>query len=192
MAIENIWPGKVEYLIETPRKAVAFGSYTPIEVYLSPLLKGLVPAKTSVTLEELVTVTVDDKKLADKRDVLTKVYLPSQYQIASTDDDNDGRWCLKENFELPRTLKTCVQDADNSCVKIKHKLRIVVQLQNPDGHLSELRACLPIYLYISPNFMLQEDGAIASDDLPPSIETQEAPPSYELRVFDAMIDGELK
>src|SRR5690606_1501394 len=39
MAIENIWPGKVEYLIETPRKAVAFGSYTPIEVYLSPLLK---------------------------------------------------------------------------------------------------------------------------------------------------------
>src|SRR5690606_7409305 len=70
------------------------------------------------------------------------------------------------------------------------KLRIVIQLQNPDGHLSELRACLPIYLYISPNFMLQEDGVIASDNLPSSIETQEAPPSYELRVFDAMIDEE--
>lgn len=129
MAIENIWPQKVEYLIETPRKAVAFGSYTPIEVFLSPLLKGLKPAKTSVTLEEIVTITVPErkgtktqtKKLVEKRDILTEVYQASQYQIARDGSDNDGRWALKEIFQLPRTLQRCVQDADNSCVKIRHK-----------------------------------------------------------------------
>lgn len=66
----------------------------------------------------------------------------------------------------------------------------MVQLENPDRHYSELRACLPIYLYISPNFMVQENGVVVGNDVPTSVENQEAPPSYESRVFDAMIDEE--
>ena len=36
-------------------------------------------------------------------------------------------------------------------IVVKHRLRLGIQLRNPGGHVSELRANLPVFVYISAN-----------------------------------------
>ena len=40
---------------------------------------------------------------------------------------------------LPKSLKQARQSADNKWIRVKHTMKIVVNIKNPDGHISQVR-----------------------------------------------------
>lgn len=169
MSIDNNWPKKVEYTISIPSRAVPIGSSTPINFLMAPLLKGLRLGKVTVKLVEyfsfngLGTLT---RGHTNERVVSEMVLSPppeSAYEsdeIISLDEENTacnfmkvsyGRWEIEKQLAIPPSLSKCTQDMTFlKNLKVRHKLLVVVSLKNPNGHTSELRATLPVILYISP------------------------------------------
>ena len=61
------------------------------------------------------------------------------------------RWHFETVLNIPPSLAKCCQDASIlTNIKVRHKIKFVISLINPDGHISELRASLPIQLFVSP------------------------------------------
>lgn len=149
VAVDNTWPKKVEYSLNVPSKAIAIGSSTPISFMLVPLLKGLRLGEIKIQLIEFYSFIG---------------YIPPQYtnerlvveKLITRPDANDpefetDRWEIDTFLKIPDTLAKCTQDCDIQLhLKVRHKLKFVIGLVNPDGHVSELRASLPIQLFISP------------------------------------------
>ncbi|KAK9474838.1 uncharacterized protein V1510DRAFT_410802 [Dipodascopsis tothii] len=183
MSIENIWPNKVDYSISIPSKAVAIGSATPVHLILQPLLKGLKLGTIQCVLKEYYTLQIPHGPAhANARTV-------AQHTIPAPDEDELGLdvWDIRDAFEVPASLHKCTQDCDiDGFVKIRHKLKFAVSLKNPDGHVSELRASLPITLFISPHVAVN-DGAeeIGSFGSAPSDEIN-APPRYDDHIYDRL------
>jgi arrestin-related trafficking adapter 4/5/7 len=59
-----------------------------------------------------------------------------------------GRWVLNEILLLPKLLKHCIQDVEMLEIKIRHKIKFYITLQNLDRHTSEVRISLSNILYI--------------------------------------------
>ncbi len=85
-----------------------------------------------------------------------------------------------------------MQDAETRGIKIRHKLKFNILLHNPDEHTSELRATLPVSLYISPSLAINENNELV-DQSPVAarraIENdtiQRAPPLYGDHRLDQM------
>ncbi|EPS41456.1 hypothetical protein H072_4613 [Dactylellina haptotyla CBS 200.50] len=187
MAVENVWPNKVEYTVSTPSKAVVFGSYIPIEVRLTPLLKGLQVSKISVSLKEVYELTPQSKEITGTRHISEAEY-PGWEDPPSEDDE--GAWILREKIFLPQTLAKCLQDCEVGKIKIRHKLKFAIQLKNPDGHISELRATLPIMLFISQHYLTNEQNEVPIVTNQVTSESEvAAPPRYEQHQLDELFDG---
>lgn len=147
MAIENTWPNKVDYAIETPSKAVAIGSSCRVHFLLVPLLKGLKLGPVKTQLIEYTTLASPSGHVYNGENVV----LETKSRPTLNPEESEDRWSIYENVVLPSSLTKCTQDCQvGSHIKVSHKLKFGVSLINPDGHTSELRASLPIYLFISP------------------------------------------
>lgn len=147
VAVDNTWPKKVEYSLNVPCKAIAIGSGTPISFMLVPLLKGLRLGEIKITLAELYSyVGFLPPAHSDERIVAEKI-IPKP----SDDDYMMDKWEVDTHLKIPPSLSKCTQDCDiQTHLKVRHKLKFVIGLVNPDGHVSELRASLPVQLFISP------------------------------------------
>jgi len=95
-------------------------------------------------------------------------------------------------LELPKTLSKCVQDCNVKGIKVRHKVKFNVQLHNPDGHISELRANLPVTLYISPSLPINENNDLV-DQSPQASRAaiandiaNSAPPVYGQHTLDLL------
>lgn len=149
VAVDNTWPKKVEYSLSVPSKAIAIGSGVPISFMLVPLLKGLRLGEIKISLVELYSyIGYLPPPLTSERTVVEKVMpRPNENDINYQDD----RWEVTTFLRVPASLSKCTQDCDiQTHVKVRHKLKFVIGLINPDGHVSELRASLPVLLFISP------------------------------------------
>ena len=148
MSVENIWPNKVEYSIVVPRKAVVFGSAIPFESRFTPLLKGLEIGDVTIRLIEACEILatsvtgVPIKEHKKEREVTSWVLPVTRDEHWQDVIENTGQegWVVTSDLDLPRKLGKCVQDVNTNGIKTRHKLKIVVALQNPDGHISEVRA----------------------------------------------------
>lgn len=175
ISVDNTWPEKVEYSISIPSKAVPIGSSSPIDISITPLMKGLKLGPVKVQLVEVGQLcsatgvsSLDDRlvsktKIKDpfghlaklrKKKYTAKSLTDPNFNTGSDDDsdmDFQDKWDINTTIEIPPNLLACVQDCTVlNNVKIRHKLKFVICLINPDGHMSELRASLPIQLFISP------------------------------------------
>ncbi|KAK6354804.1 hypothetical protein TWF696_003937 [Orbilia brochopaga] len=187
MAVENVWPSKLEYTVSTPSKAVVFGSHIPIHIRLSPLLKGLLPCKLSVALKETYELS-GIRGVGHSTRVIVEKDFPGYEDPPS--DENDGNWIWNEKITLPRTLLECLQDCEVGKIKIRHKIRFSVHLKNPDGHISELRATLPIMIFISPNYLVNEQNEVPEITSGVTAESEiSAPPRYEQHQLDRLYEG---
>lgn len=149
VAVDNTWPQKVEYSLSVPSKAIAIGSGVPISFMLVPLLKGLRLGEIKISLVELYSyVGYLPPPFTSERIVVERT-MPKPHE-----DDPDyqiDRWEVTSFLRIPPSLSKCTQDCDiQSHIKVRHKLKFVIGLINPDGHTSELRASLPVQLFISP------------------------------------------
>lgn len=188
MAVENLWPEKCEYSISIPAKACVFGTSIPLNVTIFPLLKGLKIGKVTCTLREFDTITLCalNAKKQDTRNIQTNTFDHGGY---GNTDDGSGRWVLDASIDLPKSLSKCVQDCEVGRIKVRHKLRVSIQLHNPTGHTSELRASLPVQLFISPNHLMGDDNEIHS--IVPTNHIQDLtaiPPRYDEHVYDRLWD----
>lgn len=149
MSVENIWPNKVEYSIVVPQKAVIFGTSIPLETRFTPLLKGLeigdITCKLMETHEILLTTPQGVQIREHKREREVKQWTLSvnrdDHWNDLIEDSGQEGWVLSSQLDLPKKLGQCMQDTNVHGIKIRHKLKLVVALHNPDGHVSEV-SCL--------------------------------------------------
>ncbi|KAH8704986.1 putative carbon catabolite repression protein cred [Talaromyces proteolyticus] len=198
MSVENIWPNKVEYSISTPSKAVIFGTSVRVDFRLIPLLKGLKIGQITSQLIETheLTLNPDDPLTVQNTYKSTRTIKTDEYeldedrQLEIIDEAAEG-FQFHRFLDLPHTLSRCLQDAEVKGIKIRHKLKFRVQLHNPDGHTSELRATLPVSVFISPNMAIDDNNTLvehnpeaarqAVDEL-----AHQAPPLYGEHTFDQL------
>lgn len=149
VAVDNTWPKKVEYSLNVPSKAIAIGSSAPISFMLVPLLKGLRLGEIKIQLIEFYSfIGYIPPQFTNERLVVEKVISRPH---ANDPEFETDRWEVDTSLRIPDTLAKCTQDCDIQLhLKVRHKLKFVIGLVNPDGHVSELRASLPIQLFISP------------------------------------------
>lgn len=185
VAVDNTWPHKVEYLLSVPARAIAVGLVVPISLTLLPLLKGLRLGDIRITLVELyLYVGVLPPTHTAERVVAEKVLKSHENNDAdnsssNTNSNEEGstgrdsfyggyadRWELTTRVRVPPSLLKCTQDCDIlTHVKVRHRLKFTIALVNPDGHTSELRASLPVQLFISPFVGVRADCPPADDEV---------------------------
>ncbi len=204
MSVENIWPNKVEYSIVVPQKAIVFGSYIQLESRFTPLLKGLEIGDISIRLMEIHDFVSIPPSSASGYNIYIREFKHERCVANWTlnvnreehwhemiEDTGQEGWVLNKGLELPRKLGKCVQDVNVHGIKVRHKLKMVVALRNPDGHVSELRATLPLTIFISPNIPLDEQGNLttpAGHGSTPGEISNIAPPGYGEHVLDQLYD----
>ncbi|KAK9240685.1 hypothetical protein V1525DRAFT_369840 [Lipomyces kononenkoae] len=185
MSIENVWPNKVDYAISIPSKAVPIGSSTPVHLLLQPLLKGLKLGQIVIVLKEYYTLHIPNGPGHASVRTVSQVTLPAPE--VNEDEIPGDVWDIRDFFPVPPNLTKCTQDCDiPGFIEVRHKLKFAVSLKNPDGHVSELRASLPISLFISPNVPVNDGGEeIRLKPLNDDNETT-APPRYDDHIYDRL------
>ncbi|EPX74956.1 arrestin/PY protein 1 [Schizosaccharomyces octosporus yFS286] len=185
VSVDNTWPNKIEYTISIPTKAYAIGSYIPTHFVLVPLLKRLSIGKVTITLKEYITLHVahGHNGLPASKDEVRTVRSLQTDEIEEYADHYE----LSKHLELPTSLVDCLQDCDLEGIKIRHKLKFSVSLRNPDGHVSELRAALPVVLMIPPQLF---GDAADLESLRENFDSLNQPlPSYKDSMYDQLYDG---
>ena len=203
MSVENIWTNKIQYSISTPTKAIIFGTSIQVDFQLVPLLKGLVIGKVTTEVKEEREVHIHpdygapaynsvqrfDRLIADD-----EYTIDNETDAQILDEEAEG-YRFSRFIELPKTLKRCIQDCNVNGIKVRHKLKFNVQLHNPDGHISELRANLPFTLYISPSLPINENNDLVDQTPYAARLAQEhdadhsVPPLYGEHHFDQLYSG---
>ncbi|CAK9438637.1 uncharacterized protein LODBEIA_P28610 [Lodderomyces beijingensis] len=145
----NTWVGKLQYCVSMPKKAVAVGATIPIHLTIVPIAKGLSIRAINACIVEHYHIAVDGVRSPEFERLCGK----QQLHIPSSADLPYDRWEIKTHFKVPDQLKQITQscEAKNNLITVKHRLRVAIQLKNKEGHTSELRANLPIFVYISAN-----------------------------------------
>lgn len=147
IAVDNTWPKKVEYSLSCPTRALAIGSGTPISMMLVPLLKGLTLGEIKIQLVEFYSFVGNTPPMHQAERVIASKKIPKP----DPDTFNMDKWEIETFLRIPASLSKCCQDVDlQQHVKVRHKLKFGIGLVNPDNHVSELRASLPVQLFISP------------------------------------------
>ncbi|ODV89187.1 hypothetical protein CANCADRAFT_11378, partial [Tortispora caseinolytica NRRL Y-17796] len=191
VSIDNTWPDKIEYSISIPSKAVPIGSAVPININMLPLLKGLKLGSIMITLKEY-----EHFKCGELCTSNIKTVAHSSNPPPPESELGDDSWSFKLMFQIPTSLAKVVQDCDikQGLIRIRHKLKFAISLHNPDGHVSELRASLPIALFISPNIpvtvpststvpehLFSPVNCATGDDIHTSV-----PPAYAEHIYDRL------
>lgn len=188
--VDNTWPKKVEYSLNVPAKAIAVGSGTPVSCMFVPLVKGLRLGKISIQLQELYSYIGYVPPIHSGERIVAERILP-----APPDDDPQyglDRWEVETFLRVPTSLLKISQDCDiQQHIKVRHKIKFNIGLINPDGHVSELRASLPVQLFISPFIAVSgkpEDHLFDTDNVKAT--TGEASASASTTTTDASQDCE--
>lgn len=161
VVVENTWPAKVDYSISVPSKAVPIGSIVPINISIIPLTKGLRLGLIKITLLEIFQLMGNPGTFTKHERIVTKMKIkdPKKYLSQYLENENydmenlqfQDKWEVDMELPLPPSLSKSTQDCTIlRNIKVTHKLKFVICLINSDGHVSELRASLPLVLFISP------------------------------------------
>lgn len=203
--INNSWPGKVDYRVEMPRRGLAVGTSVPIRLVILPLAKGLRLKGITGCVVQHSHVEHAWGRLPEYEEIIAK-----QDLALSPQDENCDHWDVRTQFCLPEVLGTITQSCEPKAgaILVKHRVRISIQLLNAGGHVSELRANLPVYIYISTHSgtvrgahlkvdpahgVYEKDGEDVLFKHAPTLDTDDpneldredsAPPVYASHVYD--------
>lgn len=144
----NTWPGKVEFRVSVPKKGLAMGTSVPIELVMVPLAKGLSFKSMSAEIVQHHHMV----GLTGKSPEFEKVTGKQKLKCDTSRCDED-HWVVKGVYHLPSSLKEVTQSCllKNGMVDVKHRIRVSIHIKNADGHVSELRANLPVNIFMSPH-----------------------------------------
>jgi arrestin-related trafficking adapter 4/5/7 len=183
-------------VIGTPHKAIVLGTSVQVNFRLVSLLKGLRIGLVATEVIETREFTIEAegsssrKSRKDTKSIVRDTYRVDEGGDPEIIDEEAEGYRFSRYLELPKTLKTCLQDVDIYGIKIRHKLKFNIALHNPDGHISELRATLPICLYISPALPINDENDLVDQSPVASRQAlaqdmmNAAPPLYGQHEFD--------
>lgn len=147
--VSNTWVGKLQYNVNMTKKGVAIGSTIPINITIIPIVKGLSLKAINGCIVEHYHVQIGDERSPEYERVIGKQDLDAP----NSDDLPYDKWEFRTHYKVPEHLKKITQSCElrDNMIVVKHRLRVSIQLRNSGGHVSELRANLPIFVYISAN-----------------------------------------
>jgi hypothetical protein len=166
-----------------------------------PHIKGLSISRVEVELKEHYIFSVLDSKnalIAEKKMERSIRLMYSDFRPIEDDE-----WNIRGHIEVPNSLDRCTQDCDANFIKVKHRyvsyyistncsVKFVIGLQNADGHISEVRASLPVALVLPP-YISSAGTAPHLDDSTVNhlsyLDSTDGLPSYESRIYDRLWDG---
>lgn len=194
MSVENIWPEKVNYSLSTPTKAVIFGTTVQVDFRLIPLLKGLTIGKITTELNERQEMIIKGPRTPKKSRQTTRIIVKDEHHlpndVEAEDINGQEGFVFSRTLALPQSLKKCLQSVDALGIRIRHNLNFNVQMHNPDGHVSELHATLPLSVFISPNMPIDDNNNLVNQG-PQYMNASAAlddltPPQYGEHQFDQL------
>jgi hypothetical protein len=155
VAISNQWSNKLDYEITLPSKIYTHGDQIPITIRITPLTNSLRVRHLSCTLKEYMICRAAGPTGGGILNTRPRAH---GRVLFSTRDDKFGRannatstqaenfieWTKVQTIPLPTSVQDLQCDIQNEAIRIRHKIKFVLSLINSDGHVSELRAALPI------------------------------------------------
>lgn len=187
IAVDNTWPKKVDYSISVPTKSIAIGSLCSIEITMVPLAKGLRLGDINLELVEYYSFAGTSGSHSGERTIIKKKLnkitkdpftnknvwedpdIVNENGVFYKDDEltlSEDKWEVMTSIVIPPSLSKLTQDCDiSNYVKVRHKIKFAIGLVNSDSHVSELRATLPVSLFISPFVQIVANNDDAADDL---------------------------
>lgn len=144
----NTWPEKLDFNVSVPKKGLALGTSVPIKLIIVPLVKGLSFKTMSAEIVQhhhvvgLMGKSPEFERLTEK-----------QKLNCDTHECDEDHWVIKGIYHLPLSLRELTQTCTlkNDMVNVKHRIRVTIHVKNSDGHVSELRANLPVHIFMSPH-----------------------------------------
>jgi hypothetical protein len=204
----DIWANKISYSISIPTDAIVFGTSITADVELSPIKKGLRMGKVELRLLETVVKRIQISELPDRGDrtkseesevASTDFEFPEHSRVMYDDEtiDNptmaDEMYRFKATLPLPKSLNQCRQDVDSHQINVTHRFKLMVNIHNPEGHISQLVCRLPVKIFISPNLPVDESNevcptanGISHEALNNTETTVVAPPEYGRHQLDQL------
>ncbi|CAO3631658.1 unnamed protein product [Cunninghamella echinulata] len=167
LEIHNTWSEKMVYDIKLPCKLYAHNAIIPVSFTILPIASKLRVHAIMATLKECCTYQANDKKKTEAR--IIKISRQEDPFCAAVVSNNhyDGSppsapWTRVLDVQVPERSPLIFCDADSDMIRIRHKLKIVISIVNPDGHFSELRASVPIVIMDSFGPTISAENAIAN------------------------------
>jgi hypothetical protein len=208
----DIWANKISYSISIPSDAIVFGTSITADVELSPIKKGIRLGKVELRLMETVVKRIQASEVPDIRGDRSKseesevakfdMEFPEDSRLTYEDEtvDNptmaDEMYRFQATLPLPKSLNQCRQDVDTHQINVTHRFKLMVNIHNPEGHVSQLVCRLPVKLFISPNLPVDERNEVCgtiSGITDAEINTAEtsltAPPEYGRHQLDQIFSG---
>ena len=200
---EDIWASKLAYKITVPQKNYIVGTSVTADFVLIPLRKGVEITNIKMELLESRQLYCDyaGRRISHQSEAqvaVTEGNLPpnSENRVPEGTEDADQLFDECHRFsmtlDLPKSLRNCRQSVDTENLRISHKLRLYVNLLNPEGHTSQLLVKNHVNLFISPNLPPGEDLSVLVDPNVLSRQAiqdevnQNAPPTYGLHQLDSL------
>ncbi|KAF2825213.1 hypothetical protein CC86DRAFT_294995 [Ophiobolus disseminans] len=200
---EDIWANKLAYKITVPQKNYIVGTHVTADFVLIPLRKGVEISTIKMELIESRQLFADyaGRRISNQTDVqvaVTEGDMPenSANLVPNGEDDTDQLFDESHRFsmtlDLPKSLKNCRQSVDTENIRLSHKLRLYINLKNPEGHTSQLLVKNHVHLFISPNLPPNEDQSVVVDHNIINQQAfqdevnQNAPPTYGLHQLDEL------
>lgn len=148
--IISTWPGKVDYKVYLNKKGIAIGSKIPIKLVIVPLVKGLKLKKVTAEIVQHHTVSTIDETSPEFEQIIGAQQI---HGLLNDDQLTSDVWDIHCFYKVPSHLRDITQTCSLAfgMIQVKHRLRLSVHIKNANGSVSELRANLPITLYISTN-----------------------------------------
>ena len=136
-----------------------FGTSISAFFELTPLLKGITLGKIKMELYESVTLrasyanadsyqskepfsrvseTVKQVAKSETDTPMMSEQLFSESEAEALQQDECVKFSL--TTQLPKSLKLVRQSADSKWIRVKHTMKVTVNIKNPDGHISQVRS----------------------------------------------------
>ncbi|PYI02693.1 arrestin domain-containing protein [Aspergillus sclerotiicarbonarius CBS 121057] len=147
--LQNIWPDKIIYRVQSPSNTFTFDSAVPISFHFVPLRKALKIASIHIQLTET------HKAIQPALGTRSRIIIQDNYDAPDWDgfetiSDDEGFWYYTTHLlRLPKGTKQCLQSTSNAFLRVDHTLNIQIRLLNPEGHESAIDltwhvfVCLP-------------------------------------------------
>ncbi|KAF2837655.1 carbon catabolite repression protein cred [Patellaria atrata CBS 101060] len=203
---EDIWTNKISYRITVPRIKFIYGTWVNVDFVLTPLKKGLSIGKITMEVHEKITLATEKwGRTCTNTDTITvtrkELDMPEDAEHLGSSDDPDNlydeSYRFKCTLELPKDLKLCRPTVETDAIKIEHKLRLHVNLLNPEGHTSQLLVKNMLKLYHSPHMPMGDDLCVSMAQLSLTEESVHSdlaaiapPPHYGEHTLDMVVDGD--
>ncbi|OJJ98611.1 hypothetical protein ASPACDRAFT_44242 [Aspergillus aculeatus ATCC 16872] len=152
--LDNEWPGKIRYSISIPAVQIPFGSDLCPRIQLFPSTEGL--QIESITIEVVETHHFAPnpsfgggflKRVERSRVVCGKEFSSTKDPDIST-QEIEGRYEVAPLVALPTSIHDCAHTVQSSHFDITHNVVVTIRIINIDGHISMVRAFIPIIIYM--------------------------------------------